>query len=280
VTLRAGAQQVEAFGGVAVSLRPRGAFVRSYDRKVSPLVRVRSTQSAAVIGNSVGTTAGVTCPGRTSFCSSCYAENLQRARPAVADVVERNTAALLAGDPVELHAAAVAEFCAEFDRYLARGLVRERDRIYRHKWDGDVATVEEARAIRSVARRFPTVRFWIYTRSLRWVGSMLGPENLTVYLSADAENVGQVRRLVERYGERVRVAACASTQAEAAEIHAATGSARPLRACPENVGRLPLVVPVERGGELVPGSWGRGACAACRICVVGSADVAFATRKR
>lgn len=278
--LRAEARQVEVSEGAAVSLRPRGAFVRSYDRKVSPLVRVQSSKSAAVIGNSVGTTAGDTCPGRTSFCTSCYAENLQRARPSVANVVDRNTAALLAGDPVELHTAAVAEFCAEFDRYQARGLVRERDRIYRHKWDGDVASVEEARALRAVARRFPSVQFWIYTRSLRWVGSLLGASNLTVYLSTDADNVAQVRRLVERYGERVRVAACARTHAEAAEIHAATGSARPLRVCPENVGRLPLVVPVERGAELEPGTWGRGACAACRICVVGTADVSFATLKR
>ena len=271
---------------IAAPGRRRVAPELTRDRKVTPLVRIDGGgQERPLIANTWGTLAGVTCPELSpEFCRSCYSASVERRYSSVARLAARNTEAVaaLAGNLealTEYLAEAVRRSSAEFERYRWEGLVADGGDLFRIHWDGDVSSANEARAWRRVALMFPDVALWVYTRSTRWVGLMLGVSNLAVYVSADAENVDRVRRVVRKY-PTLRVAACAATHAEAAALHRSLELGRKVRKCPENARTLPLVVPMRGRGELAPGEYGRGACAACRLCVDGVVDVTFSTLHR
>lgn len=258
------------------------ALKRSFDRKVSPLIRRQASKDAVVIGNSFGLPAGVSCPGRTPFCDGCYADSLEKVFTSMARLVADNYATLLAhGDDVsaltaEL-AAMVAEFDAEFNKALSKGRVTESDRIFRIHWDGDFYSLAYAQAWSRVIAMFPTVQFWTYTRSFDFVGPLADLPNLTLYLSVDRYNSVAAAVTAERYPS-VLVAACADTQAEAQSIMVRP---RPVVACPENVKSIPLVMSKsgKRTETVAVGSDAQGACSACGLCVKGTRDVAFAVSK-
>lgn len=263
---------------------PVAAPVRlSADRKVSSCVRRQGSKDTPALQNAYGLPAGLSCPDRTPFCDGCYAEALETQWSSVSRLVMGNYHAhVRAGDSVAMHVAlldrAVSDFVAQFGKLERAGRVSADDCIFRIHWDGDLFSETYTRAWARVITAYPSVQFWIYTRSFQWAPILSGIPNVAVYLSVDQYNLERARPYLEA-DTRLHAAFCADTQADAAAL--AERLQRRAVPCPENVGRIPLVmhrsgrrsVPVEIGTD------GQGACSACRLCVDGVRDVAFAITK-
>jgi len=285
---------VIALTTAAVELRPRAATTAttattaalrlSNDRKVSPLIRRQSAKDSPAIPNAFGLTAGLSCPGRTGFCRSCYAENLERAYTSTAALVRGNYELLAAFDAagdlvamVNALNAMVRDYWTFFRKALAAGRVDLSHAVFRIHWDGDYFSDLYARAWSVVVSDWPHVQFWSYTRSYEYVAALAGQANHAVYLSVDAENVAAAAPILAARPD-VHAAYCATTQTDAAALAVTAGRGRPA-VCPENVGNLPLVVAKSgrRRETVAVGDDARGACVACGLCVYGRRDVAFAT---
>lgn len=258
----------------------------SNDRKVSPIVRRQGSKDQPRVANTFGLPAGVSCPGMTQFCVSsegvkCYAANLENAYRSAGKLVASNYDALLSlGDDVPAMATALG---AMVDGWRAQSVKLGADLVFRIHWDGDFYSVAYAKAWRKVIDQNPDVTFWAYTRSfttnVNVVPALYGAENLSLYLSVDRHNATRAQTVLKRY-PNVRVAVCAETQSDARVI--ADKLERSAAPCPENVGKLPLVVAGSgrRTDTLNVGDDGMGACIACGLCVYGRRDVGFATAKR
>lgn len=264
----------------AVRIRPK----LSGDRKVSPVVRRQTHKDAPAISNSYGLPAGDSCPGRTPFCDACYAAKLENAYASSGRLVRHNYDLHLdAGDDPFAHAAivrlALDEYRMQFDRAFAAGRVAEADDVFRIHWDGDLFSEAYTLGWRWVIDDHPSTRFWIYTRSFDWAHLLVDAPNISVYLSVDEHNIHHASPLLAG-DARLHAAFCASTQAEAAALADSLG--RTAVPCPENVGRIPLVMPQSnrRTDAVAIGEDGRGACVACGLCIFGRQDVAFATTHR
>lgn len=264
----------------SVVLRGRSSF----DRKVDPVVRRQGSKDAPVLGNTYGLPAGLSCPGRTAFCDGCYAERTERVFTSSGRLVAANWAAHQAAeasdDPVSAHVSILSGVVGDFAARAVKHGHRARDAaIFRIHWDGDFFSAAYAEAWAQVCAAFPQIRFWAYTRSFDFVDLLADVPNLTLYLSVDAYNCEQAGLLLDIYPS-LRAAFCADTQADASVLADKVGrSAAP---CPENVGRIPLVMSMSgrRTEVLQKGADGQGACAACRLCVDGVRDVSFAVKGR
>lgn len=262
----------------AVAVRPSG------DRKVTPCVRRQGSKDKAELQNSYGLPAGLSCPDMTDFCEGCYAEALENQWSSVSRLVMGNWYAhQRAGDNVVMHLAllmsAVGVFLDQFRRLFDQGRVDADDLIYRIHWDGDLYSSAYTEAWRRVIQAHPEVQFWIYTRSFDYALMLEDLPNVAVYLSVDEYNIDRAEGYLQQYPS-LHAAFCAESQADAAVLAASIG--RKAVPCPENVGNIPLVMH-KSGRRSLPvavGTDGQGACAACRLCVDGVRDVAFATSKR
>lgn len=259
---------------------------RSYDRKVSPLVRRQKHNDRALIGNSFGLPAGKSCPGRTPFCDGCYAEKLEKAYTSTAVALERNWQALQAcGEDVtvirELLSELIIDFADEVRKRIKKGQATSADLVFRPHWDGDFYSASYTAAWGAIVRAFPQIQFWIYTRSFDYVPILADGQapNLALYLSVDERNIGRAGQLLERY-PRLLAAYCATTQHAASALAKSLG--RVSTPCPENIQRIPLVMPLN-GRRLSPievGQDAQGACISCGLCVYGLKDVGFSTTNR
>lgn len=247
------------------------ALQLSGDRKISPLVRVTARGQNVVVKNSFGLPARRSCPGVTSVCGRiCYAARTER-YPSTSEVLETNFQQLLACEgsvPAmsELLRGLLDDFGANLRRYPAAAP------IFRLHWDGDFFSVPYAEAWRRVILEHPEIRFWVYTRSF-WpdcnvVPVLAGIDNLAIYLSVDAGNQVRAEQVAADY-PTVRLATLADTAAEGRAMLRRAG--RTGGACPELTGRIPLVV---GSGNAM------GACAKCRLCVTGNANISFSISKR
>lgn len=258
----------------------------SRDRKVSPLGRDGGERrrlngkkmdrgKVATINNSFGLPSGTTCPGKTSFCKSCYATNSEVYFPNVGRAMRHNLAMLNLfearfGTPglIELLDEAVSRYERQADFYEFDRSIR----VFRIHWDGDFYSYPYAVAWAEVIRRHPNVTFWCYTRSFSPdmdIVPVLAPlENLTLYLSVDADNCRAAHEVLRREPD-VLVAACAVDYRTARELrNIARGSEPPLASvpCPENARVIPL-----------NNADGVGACVTCGLCVRGNRDILFST---
>lgn len=258
---------------------------RSSDRKVTPLARWApgAKRWEPIIKSTIGTLAGVTCPGKTEWCMNeksnrCYAWRTEQYYSNARKLVERNTIALEAATTVAkkivLYEKAVTDFKIDFERAQKR-VSWPIEKVFRFFWDGDVRTKEDARAIRAVCNKHPDVNFWQYTRSFDFAPLLLGPENLVVYLSVDRYNIEQARSLMESTnpreagssGSSFRYAFCGDNWEETEELaYSLTGRNAPR--CPELTGRYELVVDKGDG-------YGVGACVECGLCIRGVNNVRF-----
>lgn len=259
---------------------------RSADRKVAVKIKVNRTGFTVVVKNTFGLPAHVTCPGMTAFCTDdarCYAYSIEKQygeNKGPAPLLQRNLARLKAcGDDVALIAAAlahvVATFVAEAEKH---GVVL----VFRIHWDGDFYSLPYAEAWADVIRRYPSVQFWVYTRSftpdVNVVPILADIPNVALYLSVDRHNVERAK-VVLADRPTVKVAACAQTFAEAEELLHYLGRRRGLK-CPELTGRIDLVTMPGERRPAQPGEVGTGACIECGWCVFGRGDVRFASLKR
>jgi hypothetical protein len=154
---------------------------------------------------------------------------------------------------------------------------------------GDVFAPWLASAVRDVQRARPSVAFWGYTRSVKYLPNLLGrsglPDNARWFVSVDSENVTTHARAAARYG--LPVAYLAADAVEVARLREIVEAVRGERSrgavCPaggawSGDGFGPSYVSGLDGrraslarGHVV------GACAACGVCLPSGAvrDVTF-----
>lgn len=247
------------------------ALTLSTDRKTAPasVYRPGKKRWEPLLRNAFGLPSGVTCPGRTPWCASCYAVGAER-YPSTAALLARNLAALRAAATVPAMAALLARAIDDYRGEHAHASERTGRTLpltFRIHWDGDFYSVNYARAWARVIRANPDIRFWAYTRSFDRVNvipTLAGIDNLALYLSADRYNVAKARTVAAAH-PGVNLAWCGDTWEEA-ETLASTDRAG--ARCPEQTDRFPLV-----------SDTGQGACDACTLCIVGKGNVRFSVKR-
>lgn len=257
---------------------PTAELHLSGDMKTSVHVRNRASGLATLDTNAYGLPAGITCPGQTPDCLVCYANRIEVRRPDTHRALVRNLELLLAcRGSVAKMTELIGRMIARYRRTSHRAGM---PRIFRIHWDGDFFSVAYAKAWRKVIEANPDIRFWVYTRSFQ-AGTNVVPiladlPNLALYLSVDSHNIARATR-VARQHPTVKVAVLAPT-AEVGHAMLERMGRRRAPLCPEVAGKLPLAVTADRRRNLADtdaGTDGMGACAACMLCVRGTADVVF-----
>lgn len=241
----------------------------SKDRKVSPQgipqpnFRNGAGRWIPTIPNSFGLPAGVSCPGKTPFCTDCYAVRSENGQ-SVHEAVSHNYRLLTEAGTDEAMAELLIEMLDRFVNIADNKAVAPRDRIFRIHWDGDFFSIDYASAWAHAVQQFPDVAFWAYTRSfvhpVNVVPVLAGIDNLKLYLSADEWNIHYARAEAVKYDD-VLLAICTLDYETAREL----AGDRPSIVCPENAERMPLMKD------------GRGACVDCKLCPDGRKDVLFST---
>lgn len=241
---------------------------RSTDRKTANLTTPNGKQAA--IANAFGLPSGVeySCPGATSVCSRvCYAGKLERIFPAMRKVMLANWEAIRDASYWDMRAMLanmIAEFVADCDR-------RDAFPAFRIHHDGDFFSRDYAQAWADTCRAFPNVQFWVYTRSftpgINVTDILADIQNLTVYLSVDADNERYAQTIIAEH-PGILIAVLAQTADSAADmVKDIRESNRPGAACPEVIKRIPLIT--DKGG----------ACFTCGLCINGKADIRFSISK-
>lgn len=239
---------------------------RSKDRKVTNSVTASGNARGA---NSFGLPSGkeFSCPGATSVCEKvCYAGKLEKIYKGVRTALLHNWELLKDADLDTMRHLIhdmISEFVDETDRIIARG--NEATYDFRIHWDGDFFSRDYAIAWSDVIRAFPNVNFWAYTRTFDVVDILAGIDNLSLYLSADADNIVKANAIAAEFPS-VKIATLADTFDEARDT--IIDNSRKAYRCPENGGRMPLISP--------KGS----ACIACGVCPIGRGDVLFSITKK
>jgi len=234
---------------------------------------------------------GGTCPQYSvNACQSCYAARMEGGPFAgFADMVSRNLATLERlkeygqGPVVDALTQLVDR---SYGLQVASGVASPS---FRWMSSGDLFAPWFASAIREVQRSRPTITFWGYTRSIRYLTNLFGrsslPSNARWFVSVDADNVGTHAVAAERYG--LPVAYLVKDRAELALLQAVVESVRGEKVagliCPASG----VWAEDDLGPSYVVGADGRraslqngptvGACASCSACLPGSRvrDIAF-----
>lgn len=239
-----------------------GTLIRSKDRKVAN--KVSPSGKASSIANTFGLPSGkaFSCPGATSVCETiCYAGKLEKIFKGVREVLVHNFDLLRSTDKagmVSMLDQMITDFEEECDKKSA-------EKLFRIHWDGDFFNEDYALAWGEVIERHSDVRFWVYTRSVFAVYSLLGIENLGLYFSTDSDNYDIAKALTEDTG--VKLAYLANTFKDGKEgMLRATGKTGV--PCPENNRKLPMI------------SAKGAACITCGQCVFARNDILFSATKK
>ena len=235
---------------------------RSKDRKVANAVTPNGKQAS--ISNTFGLPAGkaYSCPGATTVCESvCYAGKLEKVFPAVKVNLLHNWALLKDADGetmVQLLNEMIADFVADCKK-------KDAPMLFRIHWDGDFFNDTYAYAWKVVIDKYPDIQFWVYTRVKSAALILKDVPNLSLYFSADSENVKTAVDLKINSG--VRMAYLAKTFAIGqADVKEMIG--RPAAKCPENNKQIPLI------------STNGTACVSCSLCVYSKSDIIFSATKK
>ncbi len=234
---------------------------RTKDRKVT--TAASSNGKVAKIANSFGLPAGkeYSCRGETSICSKvCYAGKLEKVYPNVRKLLTHNWYLLSTADfdtQVSLLSNMINDFVKESEKARSQ-------KLFRIHWDGDFFSDEYAYAWKKVILSTPDVQYWVYTRVDSAARILKDIPNLSLYYSADDENLSTAKVLSS---EGIRLAYLADTFAMGADtmksIIGKVGAK-----CPENAKQIPLI---DSNG---------GACVSCGLCVHGKADIRFSATKK
>lgn len=271
-----------------------GTLTLHRDTKTSPGSRLDAQGRWSAVPNAFAlpsgpTSMGGTCGevdaayGLTPACSGCYALNLERAYTALQRMVERNLATVraahTAGGTAEVTAVltAVVERSADLQR---RAGVDQP--IFRWQSDGDMFARWFAEAIYAAAAATPEVEHWLYTRRPDYVAGLERPRNLAVYLSADVHNFRQVAHACQALDlpwAYLTDNTPADDQALAVlrDAYAVRSVDCPATGKWKTDGRGPahLVGASGRRADMGTTRFAVGACAACAVCVIGTAPVVF-----
>ena len=235
---------------------------RSNDRKVANAVSKNG--KTPTIANTFGLPSGkaYSCPGETSVCSKvCYAGKLEKIYKGVRDNLLHNWNLLKDANYEEMYdllSAMIKEFIVDCEK-------KDAPKLFRIHWDGDFFNDEYARAWKHVILNNSDVQFWVYTRVKSAALILKGMDNLSLYYSADSENVKTAVDLKLNHG--VRMAYLAQNFATGkADVKEMIG--RPAAKCPENAKQIPLI------------STNGSACVSCSLCVYSKSDIIFSASKK
>ena len=237
-------------------------LLRSKDRKVANLVTPNGKQAS--IANTFGLPAGkaYSCPGATTVCESvCYAGKLEKVFPTVKKNLLHNWA-LLKDANGETMVRLLDEMIVDF---VADCVKRKAPMLFRIHWDGDFFNDTYAYAWKVVIDKHPDIQFWVYTRVKSAALILKDVSNLSLYFSADSENVKTAVDLKINSGVRMAYLAknFAIGQADVKEM-----IGRPAAKCPENNKQIPLI------------STNGSACVSCSLCVYSKSDIIFSATKK
>ena len=237
-------------------------LLRSKDRKVANLVTPNGKQAS--IANTFGLPAGkaYSCPGATTVCESvCYAGKLEKVFPTVKKNL-LHTWSLLKDADGETMVRLLNEMITEFKADCVK---REAPMLFRIHWDGDFFNDTYAYAWKIVIDKHEDVQFWVYTRVKSAALILKDIANLSLYFSADSENVKTAVDLKINSGVRMAYLAknFAIGQADVKEM-----IGRPAAKCPENNKQIPLI------------STNGSACVSCSLCVYSKSDIIFSATKK
>ena len=237
-------------------------LLRSKDRKVANAVSPNG--KTATIANTFGLPAGkaYSCPGATSVCESvCYAGKLEKIFPGVKKNLLHNWDLLKDADHDTMEAL-LEEMISDFKIDCTK---RNAPMLFRIHWDGDFFNDTYAFAWKHVILNNPDVQFWVYTRVKSAALILKDIDNLSLYFSADSENVKIAIDLKINSG--VRMAYLAKNFAIGkADLKEMIG--KPAAMCPENRKQIPLI------------SQAGSACVSCSLCVYSKSDIIFSATKK
>jgi hypothetical protein len=229
---------------------------------VANLVTKNGKQAA--IANTFGLPAGkaFSCPGATSVCESvCYAGKLEKLFKGVKANLLHNWDLLKDADG-ETMVRLLNEMIIDFKNDCEK---KDAPMLFRIHWDGDFFNDTYAYAWKIVIDKHEDVQFWVYTRVKSAALILNDVSNLSLYFSADSENVKTAVDLKINSGVRMAYLAknFAIGQADVKEM---TG--RPAAKCPENNKQIPLI------------STAGSACVSCSLCVYSKSDIIFSASKK
>jgi hypothetical protein len=235
---------------------------RSMDRKVTNAVSPNG--KTATIANTFGLPAGkaYSCPGATATCESvCYAGKLERVYKGVKAVLLHNWELLKDADydtMVSLLDEMIVEFKKDCDK-------KDAPKLFRIHWDGDFFNDTYTSAWAAVIKKYPDVKFWVYTRVAAAANMLKDIENLSLYFSTDKDNKDIAISLNEN--SQIKLAYLADTfaigQADLKTMIGKVGAK-----CPENKKAIPLI---DKEGS---------ACVKCSLCIDNKANIVFSAKKK
>jgi hypothetical protein len=229
---------------------------------VANLVTKNGKQAA--IANTFGLPAGkaYSCPGATSVCESvCYAGKLEKVFPTVKVNLLHNWELLRNADG-ETMVRLLNEMIIDFKADCVK---RDAPMLFRIHWDGDFFNDTYAYAWKVVIDKHEDIQFWVYTRVKSAALILKDVPNLSLYFSADSENVKTAVDLKINSGVRMAYLAknFAIGQADVKEM-----IGKPAAKCPENNKQIPLI------------STNGSACVSCSLCVYSKSDIIFSATKK
>ena len=234
---------------------------RSNDRKVTNAVSPNG--KTPTVANTFGLPAGkaYSCPGATSICESvCYAGKLEKIYKGVRDNLLHNWNLLKDADHdtmVQLLDEMINEFKKDSDK-------RKAPYLFRIHWDGDFFNDTYTYAWKNVIEKHSDVQFWVYTRVQSAALIIKDIPNLSLYFSADDDNI-EIAETLSIQG--IRLAYLGKTfKATESKMKELTGKVGAM--CPENKKSIPLI------------SQEGSACVRCSLCVFGKADIRFSASKK
>lgn len=237
-------------------------LIRSKDRKVTNAVSPNG--KTATIANTFGLPSGKTysCPGETAICSKvCYAGKLEKVYKGVKAVLLNNWELLKDADEptmVDLLENMIDEFRKDCEK-------KNAPLLFRIHWDGDFFNDKYARAWQYVILNNTDIKFWVYTRVKTAAIILKNIPNLSLYYSADAENIKEAVGLKLEHGIRMAYLAnnFAVGQSTLKDMIGKVGAK-----CPENKKAIPLI------------STKGSACVSCGLCVHNKSDIVFSSTKK
>ena len=235
---------------------------RSKDRKVANAVSPNG--KTPTIANTFGLPSGkaYSCPGATSVCEKiCYAGNLERIYKGVKEILVDNWNQLKDASQPEMEAL-LYQMIDEFDKECDK---RNADKLFRIHWDGDFFNETYTLAWKNVILAFPSIQFWVYTRSDFAVPILTDVANLSLYFSADDANFELAETLKKTNGVKLAYLAENFAMGKERMLEITVKSAVP---CPENNKKLKLIS--DKGS----------ACVTCGQCVFARNDILFSRSKK
>ena len=238
------------------------SLIRSKDRKVTNAVSPNG--KTPTISNTFGLPSGkdYSCPGATSVCEKiCYAGNLERIYKGVKEILFNNWNQLKDASQPQMEAL-LYQMIDEFDKDCEK---RNAEKLFRIHWDGDFFSDVYAMAWKNVILAFPSIQFWVYTRSAFAVPILKDVDNLSLYYSADDANFEVAEQLKETHGVKLAYLAENFAMGRERMLSITPKSAVP---CPENNKKIPLIS--DKGS----------ACVTCGQCVFARNDILFSRSKK